>query len=187
MTTTLRKRKEAQVIRKFHEIIDDYDAISSSDFPNRPMVHYEFQERAIIAEMLCLTATDQYEKRQRIKFISNLAGYCARMETRQNGPQPSQAYKSESTQEIQQSAVPMFPGDRVCLICMGNEPKRALRSFSTRDTLHKHLGTHVREGIFDTGFTWLHPSRSEWIEGVQHFQNHAGRAHSIHYPHWKRT
>ena len=57
LTTTLRKRKEAQVIRNFHEIIDDYNAISSSDFPNRLMVHYEFQERVIIAEMLCLTAT----------------------------------------------------------------------------------------------------------------------------------
>ena len=92
-------RKKAQVIRKFHEIFDDYDAISSSDSPNRPMVHYEFQERAIIAEMLSFTATNQYEKRQRIKLSSNIAGYCARIETRQNGPQPSQALNSKSTQE----------------------------------------------------------------------------------------
>lgn len=58
LTTTLQERKEAQVIRIFHEIVDDYNVISGSDSQSRPVVYYEFHERATIAKLLSHTASN---------------------------------------------------------------------------------------------------------------------------------
>lgn len=70
----------------------------------------------------------------------------------------------------------------VCLICIGNEElstSKRCRPFANRYTLQNHIDSHIRLGVFKVSFECKHPHCQTWIEGVNHFMNHAARAHNV--------
>jgi hypothetical protein len=94
LINVLRKRREDQAVLDFHDAIDDYDierqltGSNRIELPTRPAMEYEFRERAVIANLL-LQPLHELEEGQamklRMKFIHNLAKYCDRQESRQEG------------------------------------------------------------------------------------------------------
>ncbi len=82
-----------QAIKDFHEEIDTYyieTQLNGAAMPDmsRPVIDYEFPERADITKLLSqpLTKLDESLAMQlRAEFISNLSAYCFRQETQRHG------------------------------------------------------------------------------------------------------
>ena len=73
---------------------------------------------------------------------------------------------------------------QVCLICLGDEGlpyARRNKNYERKDTLRKHLNTHLRHRNVDQPLECPHPLCTVWLENVMHFKNHAARVHKIYY------
>jgi hypothetical protein len=125
------------------------------------------------------TGTHQQAKRQKEQISLDSPFQETPDETRSAVPIKEEGVK------IIQLPYPMTFTDLVCLICIGDNRLSTLgqtRPFAKKDTLQKHLNNHVAEGVFRQGFHCKHPCCSKWIEGLEHFKNHAALVHGVWHP-----
>jgi len=92
VTTKLRRARESQAKKDFHDTIDDLEIdkqLDGAELPEMPTrakaVEFEFRERASIVQLMSLNLTELEEGEAlaaRVKFIRNLARYCHKRESR---------------------------------------------------------------------------------------------------------
>jgi hypothetical protein len=132
LTNVLRTKKEDQVILKSHDIKshdinDNYDVDrqfdgADKDFTCRPVVDYEFKERATIAKLLNEPLHELKEapaEELSMQLINSLIGYCNYVKIRQDDTYVPRKLKIK-VKPPAPVAIPMVCGGLVCLICIGN-------------------------------------------------------------------
>ncbi len=79
---------------------------------------------------------------------------------------------------------PMTFTNNICLICVGDETRSypaRMKTYRRKDTLQKHINTHLRKRAADEKFPCPHPLCSLQLDGVIHFKNHAVTVHEVSY------